>query len=98
MNDAVSGTAEVSSERRHPDAGAPKKFSNKQGRQTLFLFCMLALPLLQWLIFWLYVNVQSIVLAFQDPQGAFTFANFASFFDELTVTTGKTIGVAVKTR
>lgn len=59
---------------------------------------MLALPLLQWIVFWFYVDVQSIVLAFQDPQGAFTFANFASFFDELTVTTGKTIGVAVKTR
>ena len=98
MNDVVSGTTEVYSEetRRQPVGKTPKKFGIKQGRQTLFLFCMLALPLLQWIVFWFYVNVQSIVLAFQDPQGAFTFANFASFFDELTVTTGKTIGVAVK--
>lgn len=97
MNDAVSERTETyAKQKKAPLLGLSKKFSGKKRTQTIFLFCMLALPVLQWIIFWLYVNLQSIVLAFQDPQGAFTFSNFASFFDELTVTTGKTIGVAVK--
>ena len=69
---------------------------NKNRGEKIFLFCMLVLPIVQWLIFWLYVNMQSIVLAFQDPHGNFTFMNFSSFWDELTATTGKTIGVALR--
>ena len=53
------------------------------------------IPVAQWLIFWLYVNIQSIALAFQDPHGAFTWGNFTMFWEELHATTGKTIGVAV---
>lgn len=70
--------------------------SSKKRGMIIFLTCMLALPVLQWLIFWLYVNIQSIALAFQDPHGAFTFGNFISFWEEMGATTGKTIGVAVK--
>ena len=72
-----------------------KPMSGKKRGQLIFLICMLALPVAQWLIFWLYVNIQSIALAFQDPHGAFTWGNFTLFWEELHATTGKTIGVAV---
>ena len=72
-----------------------KPMSSKKRGQLIFLCCMLALPVAQWLIFWLYVNIQSIALAFQDPHGAFTWGNFTLFWEELHATTGKTIGVAV---
>ena len=72
-----------------------KPMSSKKRGQLIFLICMLALPVAQWLIFWLYVNIQSIALAFQDPHGAFTWGNFTLFWEELHATTGKTIGVAV---
>ncbi len=79
----------------------PKKkklgaFNAKRRGELIFLACMLALPLLQWLVFWLYVNVQSIALAFQDVHGVFTWSNFAQFWEEMQATTGKTIGVAIK--
>ena len=60
-----------------------KPMSSKKRGQLIFLCCMLALPVLQWLIFWLYVNIQSIALAFQDPHGAFTWGNFTMFWEEL---------------
>ena len=57
-----------------------KPMSSKKRGQLIFLICMLALPVAQWLIFWLYVNIQSIALAFQDPHGAFTWGNFTMFW------------------
>lgn len=60
-----------------------KNNSMKQGA-TVFLVTMLAIPLLHWLIFWLGVNLDTILLAFQNKQGQFTFDNFRSFFDALT--------------
>lgn len=57
----------------------------KKRHETIFLICMLALPFIQWLIFWLYVNLSSIALAFQSERtGAFTFDNFVRFWDNLT--------------
>lgn len=48
---------------------AKKKKSAMKRRETIFLVCILALPVLNWLIFWLSVNVSSFVLAFQDNAG-----------------------------
>lgn len=44
--------------------GKKKRLTRKQKR-LLFVWGMLALPLLQWLVFFLYVNVDSIVMSFQ---------------------------------
>ena len=89
-------TAAVGRASEHPPKQKRfKPMSGKKRGQLIFLFCMLALPVLQWLIFWLYVNIQSIALAFQDPHGSFTWSNFTMFWEELHATTGKTIGVAV---
>ena len=65
-------------------------------KEVLFLFAMLAVPVANWLVFWLYVNFSSIVLAFQDARtGAFTFNNFVTFWDNLTLPGGE-IGIAVR--
>ena len=73
-----------------------KKRSMKKRSQTIFLICMLTVPFLQWLIFWLYVNLSSIVLAFQDPRtGALTFENFRLFWEGLTSPYGE-IKIAVR--
>ena len=73
--------------------------SNKKSQfrklELIFVGGMLALPLLQWLIFWLIVNFSSISLAFTDARtNAFTFQNFARFWEGLTAPYG-TIKVAL---
>ena len=97
MNTATDAAAtRVEKEKKPPKKGKFGSMGGKKRGELIFLACMLALPVLQWLIFWLFVNVQSIALAFQDTRGGFTWNNFAAFWDELHATTGKTIGVAVK--
>ena len=46
-----------------------RKASQKSFRREALVFCYLCMliPLLQWLIFWLYVNLQTIMLAFKNP-------------------------------
>lgn len=73
-----------------------KKMTGEKKRQTIFLFCMLILPVANWLVFWLYVNLSSIALAFQDARtGAFTWNNFIWFWESLTSPHGD-IGIAVE--
>ena len=80
-----------------------KKYKLKQEHKNqlfrkqniVFLTVMLIVPVVHWLIFWLYVNLNSIILAFRTPQrDAWTLVNFSRFFMELT--DGGTIGVSVK--
>ena len=74
-----------------------KKTSMKESKkkETLFLFFMLIGPFVQWIVFWLYVNLQTITLAFQDQRTeAFTFYNFINFWESLTK--GGDIAIAVK--
>ena len=60
-----------------------KTFTRKQKRMTFYIL-MFALPLLQFLIFYLYVNFNSIIIAFQkrlDGKVSFTSDNFKVAFD-----------------
>lgn len=56
-------------------------------KRTIFVWSMLALPLLQFLIFWVYVNYSSILLAFKNVDYAnggveyWTLKNFKTVFD-----------------
>ncbi len=76
-------------------------FLNKQKPrkgQRLFLVCMLAIPIVNWLVFWLYVNVSSILLAFQiDIAGEmqWSFQNFVTFWQHLTEK-GNDLNVSLK--
>ena len=64
--------------------------------KTPFLIGMLVLPVVQWLIFWLAVNLSSITLAFQDQRTeAWTLENFVTFWNSLT-SPYEEIGIALK--
>lgn len=63
-----------------------KKMSRKKKR-LLFIWGMLAIPLLQWLIFFVYVNLDSIVMSFQTMNYntgkiEWTLSNYKRFFYE----------------
>lgn len=54
-------------------------------RQTIFLCSLLVLPVIQWLVFWLGVNFDGILLAFEDARTEeFTLQNFKDFWENLT--------------
>lgn len=60
-------------------------FSNpKKMKDTGFILLFLAVPVANFLVFWLYVNFDSILLAFQIPQSNGTIEwgldNFRRFF------------------
>lgn len=80
-----------------PSPSERKKKSTFKRDGVIFLTVILAVPVLHWLVFWFYVNVQSIVLAFQDPRtGAYTFDNFILLWENLTNPLKSTIGQAVR--
>ena len=53
-----------------------KNYSRLERRDFLFAYLVVLFPVAQFAVFWFYVNLSSIGLAFQDGMGAFTFANF----------------------
>lgn len=61
------------------------RHSEKQRRKDLvFVLCMLAVPFMNFLVFWLWPNFRSITIAFKVPTvDGFTFYNFERFFNEL---------------
>ena len=76
-------------------AGKPDKKRKINVNRTLFIVAGLVLPILSFLVFWLYVNFNSFLLAFQEPRTyEWTLNNFAQFWDELT-REGGTIGIAL---
>jgi ABC-type sugar transport system permease subunit len=63
-----------------------KKKNAAKKRKILFLSVMLAFPVLHFLVFWVYVNFNSILLAFQieaNGVSALTLSNFKMLFTEL---------------
>ena len=64
-----------------------KKPMKAKTKQTIFIWGMLAIPILNFLIFWVYVNVDSILLAFRNVDYAnggevyWTFDNFKTVFE-----------------
>lgn len=61
-------------------------FMTRQRRKRLiFVLSMLAIPFLNFLVFWLWPNFRSIMIAFQLPgKEGFTLFNFERFFKELS--------------
>ena len=65
--------------------GRLKKNYNLEDRHAIpFCLIMIGLPFVAFLIFWVYVNFNSIMLAFQDDYGNFTFANIIKVFKTFT--------------
>lgn len=73
--------------------GKPRGKKNKLHRgEIIFIVAMLAIPTIQWCIFWLYVNVNSFRLAFIDSiTGAFSLANFRKLFADMTTSYGVSV-------
>ena len=76
---------------------SPKRKSNKKNtrkrQRRIFYITIVALPILQFLVFYVGVNINSIILAFQEydlTTGQYSFAgfnNFSKFFGDLTSVT-----------
>ena len=66
------------------DTEEPKKKTRhltKRASEVIFIVAMLFFPLLQFVIFWIVPNFNSIIMGFQDSYGGFTMNNFKRFFD-----------------
>ncbi len=63
-----------------------KKITKKRRKELIFIIVMLAYPLLQFIVTWAFVNVNSIILAFQNItiEGQKSFAGFANFIEVFT--------------
>lgn len=60
-----------------------RKYSGFEKRKFPFIYLFITFPVLQFLVFWVYVNFSSIVLAFIDGEKDPTFENFRMVFDAL---------------
>ena len=64
-----------------------EKLKTANAKRNIFIICMLTLPLLQWLVFFVYVNINTIRMSFQDfsyeNYGEWTLYNYRSFFSDL---------------
>ena len=71
-------------------------FAKQKTRDLIFYICMVTIPCLQFLVFWVGTNIETILLAFQSYDfiaGDYYFAgmsNFVSVFDTLVKTTDLT--------
>ena len=81
-----------------------KSKNNKQTRsrfkkaELIFIWGMLALPILDWLIFFLGKNISSFTMAFQNLSGEWSLINFKDFYDSLIAPTSDlgSFGIALK--
>ena len=68
----------------------PRRGMTKKTKDYIFVALMLLLPLAQFIVFYVYVNIDSILMAFQLPQAdgtiKWTFDNFKQMFVEFGAT------------
>lgn len=55
-------------------------YSKFEKRDFLFCYLLIAIPVLQFAVFWVYVNISSVTLAFQTNTGEFTWNNMRAAF------------------
>ncbi len=73
-----------------------KPILTKKVKNYLFVASLLILPIAHFLVFWLYLNLNSILIAFQDEiTGSLTLDNFTRFFDTLKRDWGRDAGIKV---
>ena len=72
------------------------KMSARSNKAIRFILLLLTVPVLHFLLFWLWPNSKSILMAFQVPgKPGFTLVNFQRFWDELTIK-GSTLLPSIK--
>lgn len=73
-----------------------RKTRKKMSKMTVaFILCCTVIPVVQFLVCWVYANFSAILMAFQDSHGNFNLDNFARFFKEFSLATSD-ISVAFK--
>lgn len=55
--------------------------STRKTQKRIFIIAMLFLPIVHWLVSWIYINGSSLLMAFQDNYGNFTLSNFPEVYD-----------------
>ena len=70
-------------------------FTQSKRQRRIFLAAILAVPVAHWFVFWLYVNINSIKLAFLTPAGNLSLNNFVQLWDSLTYAGGE-LNIALK--
>lgn len=67
--------------------------------QTIFIISLLAIPVIHWIIFWLVVNIQTIVLAFQSYNiygtNEFTLGNFVEVWKQIVSPINNNLGISL---
>lgn len=58
-----------------------KGYSKFEKRDFLFVYLLIAVPVLNFLVFWVYVNFSSISMAFLNSKGQFTWMNFKTVYN-----------------
>lgn len=66
--------------------GKLNNYSKEDRKAFGFCYLMILIPVVQFAIFWVYVNLDSILLAFQDQNGQFTWDNFEALFEAFKTT------------
>ena len=56
--------------------------SLRRRKELLFVLLMVAIPVIQFLVFWVYVNFNSIIMGFKDAEGNWTSAHFELFIKD----------------
>ena len=64
------------------DSAKKKKtgYAKQKMMDRIFIISLLTIPIIHWCVSWLFVNIQSILMAFQLPTGEWTLLNFEIFF------------------
>ncbi len=76
-------------------------YAPREKRNFLFCYLMVLIPVAQLAVFWVSVNIETILLAFQDRHGNFTLQNFADVWtaivdvDRYGLNLGEAIGNSV---
>ena len=61
--------------------------TRKNKIRVLFILFAVVVPVVNWFIFYIYANIEAILMAFQDVNGNWTLRNFTRFFGEFTMET-----------
>ena len=65
-----------------------RKKGKSKGEIAFILFCI-SIPIIQWLIFYVYANASSFIMAFTSAKGGFTLEHFKRFVTEFTLPTSE---------
>ncbi len=63
--------------------------------KIIFILCTVSLPIIQWLIFYIYPNISSVGMAFTNSEGKLSLENFQRFFVEFSLPTS-TLRIALR--